>query len=182
MKIESLNHWSKVKSYYPDWNRILDAAPSLTIFSTPEWLQAWWESYGADASLNFLLLRDDVGMIAAMVPLYVTAVDSIFGKLRLARLVGDGSDDSDNLEFMCLPGKEEEVVRSVLGWIKTSFCCDLCQLNTLSFPSALATAFERQLRLPFWTKSWRLRPRVLVNLPETWDKYLQQLQARSEEK
>ncbi|HEY8094487.1 MAG TPA: hypothetical protein VIE65_00135, partial [Methylobacter sp.] len=100
MKIESLRDWNDVKSYYLDWNRILDAAPGLTIFSTPEWLQAWWESYGADASLNFLLLRDDAGMIVAMAPLYVAVADSLFGKLRLARLVGDGSDDSDSLAFI----------------------------------------------------------------------------------
>ncbi len=175
MKIESLSDWNEVKSYYLDWNRILDAAPSLTIFSTPEWLQAWWESYGAHASLHFLLLRDDAGMIVAMAPLYVTAVDSVFGKLRLARLVGDGSQDSDGLEFICLPGREDEAVRAALSWIKTSFCCDLCQLNTLSFPSALAIAFERQLRSPFWAKSCFQRPRVTVNLPATWSEYLQQL-------
>lgn len=175
MKIESLRNWDDVKPYYPDWKRILDAAPSLTIFSTPEWLQAWWQSYGAGASLYFLLLRNDTGTIVSMVPLYVTAADSLFGKLRLARLVGDGSDDSDNLEFICLPGREDEAARAVLRWIKTSFCCDLCQLNTLSFPSALATAFERHLRTPFWAKSCFQRPRVAVNLPAAWGEYLQQL-------
>jgi hypothetical protein len=178
MKIESLRDWNDVKSYYLDWNRILDAAPGLTIFSTPEWLQAWWESYGADASLNFLLLRDDAGMIVAMAPLYVAVADSLFGKLRLARLVGDGSDDSDSLAFICLPGREDEAVRTVLGWIETSFCCDLCQLNTLSFPSALAIAFERQVRPSFWAKSFFQRPRVVVNLPATWDEYLHQLSSK----
>jgi CelD/BcsL family acetyltransferase involved in cellulose biosynthesis len=178
MKIKSLRYWDEVKLYYCDWRRILDATPSLTIFSTPEWLQAWWETYGEDASLKFLLLWDDAEIVVAMVPLYVIAVDSLFGKLRLARLIGDGSDDSDNLEFICLPGREDEVVVAVLRWIETSFCCDLCQLNTLSFPSALATAFERRLRPPFWAKSCFQRPRVVVNLPATWGEYLQGLSSK----
>jgi hypothetical protein len=43
------------------------------------------------ALLNFLLLRDDAGTIVAMAPLYITVATSLFGKLRLARLVGEAT-------------------------------------------------------------------------------------------
>ena len=175
LTVEVLDNWDEVRRIYAEWGRILDAAPSLSIFSTHEWLEAWWESYGAGASLKFLVMRDDSRSIAAMAPLYVTVVASLIGRLRLARLVGDGSGDSDGLGLICLPGRENEAARAILHWITTSSCCDICQLNTLSATSALATVLERRLEKSFWAKSYFERPQVVVALPTTWGEYLKQL-------
>jgi CelD/BcsL family acetyltransferase involved in cellulose biosynthesis len=181
MSIETLKNWNDVKLYYSDWRKILDAAPLLTVFSTPEWLEAWWESYGAGASLNFLLLRDGAGTIICMLPLYIIVADSFVGKLRLARWVGDGSADSDNLEFICLPGREDEAVQELLRWLDSSSCCNLCQLNTLPFPSILSVAFSRQVRPFFWVKTCSYQPRIVVNLAATWDEYLKRLSRNERE-
>jgi CelD/BcsL family acetyltransferase involved in cellulose biosynthesis len=178
LTVEALDNWDEVRLVYSDWRRILTATPSLAIFSTPEWLEPWWQSYGAGASLKFLVLRDAAGTIVAMAPLYVTVVDSIVGRLRLARLVGDGSGDSDNLGLICPPGNEDAVARAVLRWIAASSCCDVCQLNTLSFPNDLAIALKRLLRTPFWARSYFQQPQVAVTLPATWDEYLQQLSSK----
>jgi CelD/BcsL family acetyltransferase involved in cellulose biosynthesis len=175
MIVELLNDWHDVCSHYTSWERILEANPALTIFSTPEWLQAWWESYGHGATLQFLLLREESGQIIALVPLFVTISKSPLGRLPLARLVGDGSDDSENLEFVCLPGREAEVAFAVLQWVKESDCCDLCQLNTLPSPGALVDAVEQITSSPSWSKIVRTRPRVLVRLPATWEDYLKLL-------
>src|SRR2546430_13527443 len=41
------DRWEQLEAEIPAWEAILDHNPSLSIFSTPEWLGSWWKAFGS---------------------------------------------------------------------------------------------------------------------------------------
>lgn len=84
------------------------ALRSSRIFSTYDWLETWWESFGRGRPLLTLPVHDDGDdRLVAILPLYVGAQ----GLLRLARFVGHGA--ADELGAVCAPGDIGAVVTAL---------------------------------------------------------------------
>jgi CelD/BcsL family acetyltransferase involved in cellulose biosynthesis len=175
--VEAINSWSEVVRYYPIWREILNSNPLLTIFSTPEWLESWWASYASKCKLLFLIVRDGYDEIIALVPLFQSVGQSAFGNLRLCRFVGDGSEDSDNLEPVYRYGKEQAVARAIYEWAGSNSLCHIVQFNTLPC-GPLMEALKSQINAHPLIGELRTRPRTIVNLPRSWDEYLKLLSSK----
>lgn len=166
--------WAELEVFRPQWDDILHSAASSTIFSTPEWLGAWWQSYGAGKELSALLFFATDGELVGLTPLYFDK-RTIFGrKFRVLRLVGDGSEDSDNLDFVIRPAYERVCAHSFLSWLRR---CDwdICALATLPESSLFAANLLRYLHYSGWPVFEQRSPHSFVSLPESWECYLQTL-------
>src|SRR5690348_10602206 len=62
--------WSSLAPLMSGWERILDNNPTLSIFSTPEWLRSWWEAFGANRRLAILAISDSTNALIGLIPLY----------------------------------------------------------------------------------------------------------------
>jgi CelD/BcsL family acetyltransferase involved in cellulose biosynthesis len=97
------------------WNKILALSAGDTIFQTWEWLSAWWKHFGGERdSLLLFTVKDAHGDPFAIVPLYISTVRFRWHlSLRCIRFLGDGSEDSDYLDFISVKGREKEALTAI---------------------------------------------------------------------
>jgi CelD/BcsL family acetyltransferase involved in cellulose biosynthesis len=179
LEIRTYRSLDELQTIAASWNELLANYPLATTFSTPEWLMSWWRSFGKDQILLVAGFFSDSRLIA-LAPLSLSPF-RIAGpiSLRLLRLMGDGSKDSDNLDLPVRPGFEEKFAGSLLHFLESERnSWDFAQLNTLPPQSPGAHAFRELLRRKEWMAIDKRRPASAIPLPTTWQDYLQRLSAK----
>ncbi|MGD0508494.1 MAG: GNAT family N-acetyltransferase [Terriglobales bacterium] len=159
------------------WEQLLSEFPTATTFSTPDWLLPWWRAFGTVQQLKVIAFFDSTQRLVALAPLSVTTHRVTSGlKLKLLRLMGDGSQDSDNLDLPVLPGYESAFVDALLDLMaRGDIDWDLCQLNTLPNNSPAAATLMSRLDQRGWRYFTFDRPWLVINLPPSWEDYVSQL-------
>jgi CelD/BcsL family acetyltransferase involved in cellulose biosynthesis len=169
--LESLQHLR------PEWDALLGEFPSATTFSTWEWLAPWWRAFGGDDRLRVLELRDPSSQALAALAPFALARQRVAGlDLRVLRLMGDGSGDSDNLDLPVRTGYELAASRALLGWFEDhKRDWNLCRLYTLPSHSPVGNQLLKDVKARGWTCFTATQPRLVVELPESWELYLKML-------
>jgi CelD/BcsL family acetyltransferase involved in cellulose biosynthesis len=157
----------------PEWDTLLAEYSRSTVFSTYEWLVPWWRAFGGYDQLLVLAFRDASSALVGLAPLALTTHSGFPGRLRLLRLMGDGSHDSDNLDMLVRSGWGAEVSQGLLDWMQQNKArWDFCELNTL--PSNSSVGVERRR----WTHFTSTRPHTIVELGETWESHLKSISSK----
>lgn len=183
LRVKIFSSWSEVERLRHAWERILRNSRGPTIFSTLEWLGAWWAAFGDGRRLVILAFLDANDEIAGLAPFYQDFLDGPFHLfLRRWRLVGDGSEDSDNLDLIVQSGYEEACARTLLMWLGSNSELDLCELNTLPAASVTARCLVSHLKECGWTYRLLERPCSAIDLPENWEAYLGQISPKEKSK
>jgi CelD/BcsL family acetyltransferase involved in cellulose biosynthesis len=167
--------WAELEVLRPEWDGILRNAVGSTVFSSLDWLSAWWKSYGSGRELVALLFFSADGELVGLAPLYCDARIVLGRRLKVLRLAGDGSKDSENLDFVVRFGYEDACALRFLSWFRQRRAWDLCVLDTLPDASLFAKALLRYLRSSKWSILERRSTHLLVHLPDSWEGYLQRL-------
>ena len=159
------------------WDELLDELPNASTFSTWEWLAPWWRAFGNGQELRVLAFEDGSSRLVGLAPLAVYRRRLPTGlQLRVLRLMGDGSGDSDNLEVLARSGRETEVMAALLDYLqRESRRWDYCEFRTMPGDSPAVSALRSMLRERRWTTFTWERPWSVVTFPENWDLYLNQL-------
>jgi CelD/BcsL family acetyltransferase involved in cellulose biosynthesis len=181
LQIRTVTAWNELEAIRPPWDRILRSSETLTIFSTFEWLGAWWETFGKEKELVAPVFLNSKNDVLGVVPLYADRVKAahVFHVRRL-RFVGDGSEDSDNLDLVIQPGYENSCIQAFLSWLDSNSHWDICELNTLPLDSAALLALVSELKSRRWIVTRLERPRSTISLPDTWEGYLKQTISKKE--
>jgi len=183
VRITVYHSWAQVEERIPGWERIVNASPASSIFSTPEWLGSWWKAFGSQKQMIALAFSNAKGELVGLAAFYLDDFQSpLFGKLKCLRFVGDGSGDSDNLDLIVDREHENACAAGLIEWLKVRSDWDLCQLNTLPRDSAATNTLLQLLKARGWTCTTRERPRLTIDLPETWDRYLMSLSQKERTK
>jgi CelD/BcsL family acetyltransferase involved in cellulose biosynthesis len=181
LQVRTISTWDELEAIRPAWERILRGAEALTIFSTPEWLGAWWEAFAKDKELVAPVFSNSDNEIVGVVPLYADLVESALPfRIRRLRFVGDGSEDSDNLDLIIQAGYEASCTQAFLSWLGSNLSWDICELNTLPLDSAALPSLVSDLKRRKWTLRRLERPRSRIPLPDTWESYLEQTISKKE--
>jgi CelD/BcsL family acetyltransferase involved in cellulose biosynthesis len=107
-----------LESMREPWSEL--ALASRRIFSTYEWVAAWWAEYGRDRPPQLLaVVDDDDGHVAGLLPFYVARQRGI----NVARLIGHGA--GDELAPVCAPDANAIVGRVVSGWARREMPADV---------------------------------------------------------
>jgi CelD/BcsL family acetyltransferase involved in cellulose biosynthesis len=179
LSIRPLESAANLDELEPEWEELLAVSASDTIFLTPDWIRSWWTAYGAGRDLLVLRL-DDGERLVGLAFFYRRDERLVRGlRHRALALVGDGSSDSDYLDWISAPGRESQVVDAVLHHMRSSVpSWDLLLLNEVPETSPHLPWIESRVR--GWGWPWEL-DRVAcarTRLPPTWDQYLQTLKPR----
>ena len=83
-----------------------NASAAGTTFLTWEWLSAWWAAYGAPSDLRVLTAVDDGGTLRGIAPLRRQSTRRYGQQYSALAFLGDGSNDSDYLDFIIERGFE----------------------------------------------------------------------------
>jgi CelD/BcsL family acetyltransferase involved in cellulose biosynthesis len=181
LQVRTISTWDELEAIRPAWERILQGAEALTIFSTLEWLGAWWEAFARDKELVAPVFSNSDNEIVGVVPLYADLVESALPfRVRRLRFVGDGSEDSDNLDLIIQAGYETSCIQAFVSWLGSNLGWDICELNTLPLDSAALPSLVSDLKRRKWTLRRLERPRSRIPLPDTWESYLDQTISKKE--
>ena len=180
LEIRIYRSLEELETLRANWNELLQSYPLATMFSTPEWLTSWWRSFGKDQQLLVAGFFDAGSRLVGLAPLSLVQVRVAPGVLlRLLRLMGDGSHDSDNLDLPVRPGFENQFGESLLHFLMSQRnVWDYCELNTLPPQSPGANAMRQQLLEKKWVVTANSSPASAVTLPPTWEEYLSRLSAK----
>ena len=175
MRIECITSAQVFESMRSEWNALLKSSSADTVFLTSEWLTAWWHAYGGQKRLLILAARGEDGQLAGLAPFYIDT----FQGLRRLRFLGDGSFDSDYLDFIAPKGNESSVISAFLReLISLRGQWDVLQLNEIPASSASLPILLNLHR----SSAWRLQqvevPCGIRDLPDSWDAFLQTLRPR----
>ena len=66
LQVRTVRTWNGLESIRSAWERILHGAEALTIFSTLEWLGAWWKAFAKDKELVAPVFSNSEGEIVAL--------------------------------------------------------------------------------------------------------------------
>ena len=170
-KLESWQEWEALSQ-----EQILRDAPGCTIFSTREWLGAWWTAFGQSKQLVAFSISNASGEVIGLAPLYLEGKRGRKPNgIRRLRLVGDGTEDSDNLNLIFRSGHEIACAEALLARLDSEAGWDVCELNTLSGDSSVAQTMLFCLKERGWPATIGKRSNSVVPLPNSWEIYLQQL-------
>jgi CelD/BcsL family acetyltransferase involved in cellulose biosynthesis len=172
-----------LESLRPAWEALLEDFSGATTFSTWEWLAPWWRAFGEGRELLVLAFFDESEKLVGLAPLQISRrrVTS-FLNLRVLGLWGDGSGDSDNLDIPVRAGWEESVTLALLEFLKKeSSQWDYCEFNTMPEDSPVGGILRRALLDGGWTQAMHRLPRMLLELPGTWDEYLKEASPKERE-
>lgn len=182
IKVIKLTSWRELESLRIEWERILEKG-AATIFSTPEWQGGWYKAFAKDKELCALAFLNPDNEVVGLAPLYTDWLETPLRlRLRRLRFVGDGSEDSDNLDLIIRPGWEAPCVKMLLAWLAAQSEWDLCELNTLPLSSISLALLLLHLRTPGWTCLELKRACSAISLPETWEGYLNQISKKEKRK
>ncbi|HLV87855.1 MAG TPA: GNAT family N-acetyltransferase [Candidatus Sulfotelmatobacter sp.] len=169
-----------VESLRPCWDELLREFPGATTFSSWEWLAPWWGAFGQGRQLMMLEFLDEHSDLVGLAPLCVEKCRVIgFMQLRVLRFWGDGSGDSDNLDFPVRVGYENEVAAAMLHYLsEESSRWDYCELNTMPEGSAVGNCLTWHLHQRAWLFYHHQQTGSAISLPESWEEYRAQLSSK----
>ena len=168
--------WNELEQFRDQWNILLQANPTSSIFQTPEWLAAWWQAFGQNTRLVCLLFADSHGVTVGIAPLYADRTRFLGLSLTRLRMVGAGSGDSDGLDFIVSPGYERQCAEAFISWLAGQREWHVCELETMPQKSLTAQSLLGRTQEAGWTIDSTLIPNFIVDLPATWQQYLSSLE------
>jgi CelD/BcsL family acetyltransferase involved in cellulose biosynthesis len=159
----------------PSWDQLLSRYPLATTFCTWEWLSCWWDCFGQNHKLFTVALFDSESLLG-LAPFSISQEHVGWLCLRVLRLMGDGSGDSDNLDLPVQPGYEEVFAEEILGILsERKKTWDICLLDTLPRESPVVNCLCKSLRSRSWTFFDYSSPRSTIDLPDNWELYARML-------
>ncbi|HZQ95612.1 MAG TPA: GNAT family N-acetyltransferase, partial [Candidatus Sulfotelmatobacter sp.] len=179
LAIQTYNSIAQLEGIRGQWEDLLAAYPLATTFSTPEWLLPWWRNFGQSQELLVVAAFADASLagLAALSFTSVRMAGSI--PLRVLRLMGDGSHDSDNLDIPVRPGFEDSFAHLLVEVIeKHRSRWDVGYLNSVPPQSTSIDAVRRVLEQRKSVMFEGRTPASAIALPETWEQYLKQLSSK----
>ena len=91
----------------------------------------------------------------------------------MLRLLGDGSGDSEGLDWIVHKSYEVAAVRAWLDWLdRRRSEWDILELNTLPAESPVAQILQEEFRQRGWRYWQRANPHLVLVLPDSWESYL----------
>jgi peptidoglycan/xylan/chitin deacetylase (PgdA/CDA1 family) len=179
MKVVEIRREAEFQQLRSAWDQVLKTSASASIFVTWEWASAWWSSYGAPGQLRILLAYDDDGVLRGIAPLRSKTLTKYWQTAPALAFIGDGSNDSDYLDFVISSGYEKEVLQAFWDhWSEDFAQGTILQLNEIPEASPNLTQIQSLIGSKELLVSDTEVPCATVRLPETWEQYLGMLRPR----
>lgn len=178
MKISVTRDEAGFRALRSQWDALLGAAASRSIFLSWEWLTAWWRAYGQPGELEIVTATDGNELVG-IAPLRRSYERRFGQRVTTLSFIGDHSNDSDYLDFIVASGREPEAIRAFHEWwrgeVKRGVVLLLNEIPETSpnLPVLRQIASESGLH---WAET--LSACGSAALPANWDDYLRMLKPR----
>lgn len=156
------------------WRALHERSATATIFNSEVYARIWWQHFGTPGALQLWTVWDE-DVLVGVAPLYETVDEQ---GAPVLRFIG-GVEVSDYLDVVTEPGREEEVLATLLaGWADAPCSCPL-DLHALPHASPSREAFLRLApALGFHATAEREAVCPVITLPDGWEAYLEQVDGK----
>ncbi len=174
MKIDLFTDASAFAKLQAEWNDLLHRSITDTLFLTWEWQSTWWQHLGV-GELRIITVREDDDALIGIAPLFEEMWNDGTKSMSLIGCV----DVSDYLDVIAARGQEERVYAALLDTITgADFPAWNGGMHLCTLPEASPT--NAQLKVMAEARGlqteWKLHDvSPIIDLPETWDAYLDTL-------
>jgi CelD/BcsL family acetyltransferase involved in cellulose biosynthesis len=167
-KIETLDELVALRE---EWDALVDASASPSIFHTHEWLCTWWKHLAENRQL-FVLIRRTNGKLSAILPLALRPPQLSRMMPSTLEFLGSGVIGSDYLDVIARAGVESQALDEFAGYLAD--CGYMFQLSQLRRGHCLAEELAERLRHRNWlTSDERINVCPYIAMAgETWETYL----------
>jgi peptidoglycan/xylan/chitin deacetylase (PgdA/CDA1 family)/CelD/BcsL family acetyltransferase involved in cellulose biosynthesis len=179
MKVVELRQETDLEMLRPLWEKVLCESAANAIFLTWEWVTAWWSAYGVPGELRILAAFDETGTLRGIAPLRAQKKRKYGQTVSTLSFIGDGSNDSDYLDFIIASGYERQTMESFGGHLAAELDRGtVITLNEIpaSSPNVPFLKVMAESRGLLWMESDV--PCGTVRLPQTWEEFLALLKPR----
>lgn len=177
VRFSDLSELAAVKT---EWEDLLGQSFRPSIFMTWEWLETWWQVYGGNHELWWLVARNEDGKMVGGAPFYVRKhQNGLVLSHRELRFVGTGAAVCpEHLDVVALEPYAGEVAKSFARYLADHFSSwDVLSLADVSDPSA--SVFRLVHELSKEGASGVVEEQIpcgsYVLLSGSWDDYLRSL-------
>jgi len=176
LRIQTVSDTAAFAGLKPQWSRLVERAANASTFLTPEWLLSWWEAYLPPAQLRILAVHQDDELVG-VAPLMIVREKRLGVPMRCLRFVGDGSSETDHMDFV-LRSDLADPVRAALLDALDPLPWDLAVLSNMpeqsaSIPHLRAWARHRGYRVDESTAACPKR-----SLPDSYETLLASMPSR----
>jgi CelD/BcsL family acetyltransferase involved in cellulose biosynthesis len=147
------------------WEDVLEQDQEAGVFSTPQWLQAWWESLGSGDLLIAIVWDGDE-------PIAVFPTCTCEDEAGLLSFLGS-QDVTDEQMPIAVPGREAEALRFYADWVFTDGGFQRVRFHSVLDGRrwlAIVEDVAREAGFAFATEQVDVAPAIA--LPKTFDDYL----------
>lgn len=167
----TVERFTTFEEAHADWSRLLQGDGNATFFSTPAWLQTWWDHHGATRQLLLLVVRAGSAAVG-FAPLMTEPLTG--GKAVL--FLGSGLSDYADVLVDESRAPRRDVVFALLDYLAAHFrdaLFDFQQIPEYSPTLPLLQEWLRERGLTGVTVLQDVCP--VIRLPETPEEYYKEL-------
>lgn len=143
------------------WAKLHERSATATFFNSVTYARLWWRHFGLPRTLQVWTVWEEERLLG-VAPLYETTDEQ---GVKLLRFVG-GVDVSDYLDVVTEPGREEELLATLLAaWAEVP-CCSVLDFHALPHASPSREVFLRLgSTFGFTVEQEREELRPVISLP-----------------
>lgn len=122
---------SKINISQKIWNELVAQNQTNTVFQTYEWFHSWWEAFGDEYQLYFIIVKDDDNVVG-FAPLM-----SHCDRSRIKTLRFSSDKNADYCDFI-IKGNKVEFIDMIIEWIFNS-SIEFNNINLINIPENSTT-------------------------------------------
>lgn len=158
------------------WNELLVKATDANTFLSFAWLHSWWTAYRPAAQLRIVLAERD-GRLCGIAPLMRLREHGVGRILRRLRFIGDGTFETDHMNFVVDADDRAGVLSALLDGID-GLSWDIAHFNQMPESSANTAQLLEYAKLKNWSVTSSSIPCPRRVLPRSYDELLRSLPSR----
>lgn len=158
------------------WDELVDEAADANTFLTFAWLHSWWVAYRPAAQLR-VVTAERQGRLVGIAPMMVQREGGLDRILRRLRFIGDGTSETDHMNFIVHAAEREAVLAALLpaieriGW-------DVAYFSKMPESSANTVQLLDYAHGHGWLMDSQLTPCPQRRMPQSYEELLRSLPSR----
>lgn len=168
INIQTITNRHEFKNMRSQWNDLLNASHTVSLFMTWEWLYSWWSAYSNNKKLYIICARGHNNELLGIAPLFMR--QTIYYKVPVTELTFIGDSASDRQDFI-VDKRYPDVYAKMVSLLLKHPNWDICRLEQVPDSSALLshTGFQNRCQTEYASSL------PFIDISTDWDTYFRTL-------